>query len=160
MAIQIITPTEIKDLVVTDISFDESYFDKYIDLAQLKYVKAALGKELYEDYLAQFGALPPEYQTLKDEYIDRMLAFFVVYEAFPEIRDKLTNQGVMHNGTEFSDQTPSFDYAALRSTYNHNGNFWQAELIEYLIDNGDTYPLFSSCPDDVKTSNNKGFYLY
>lgn len=160
MATEIITPAEVKTLAITDISFDETYFEKYIDIAQRLYVKPALGKDLYNDYLAQFGALPAEYLTLKNEYIDKMLSFYVVYEAFPEIRDKLTNQGIMHNGTEFSEQTPSIDYAALRSVYMRNGNFWQAELVEFLIDNSSTYPLFENCPDEVRTSNNKGFFLY
>ena len=161
MAINVITESEVANLVVTDVSFDESYFTKYIQKAQRKYLRSALGEDLYNDYLSNFGSLPANYQTLKDEFIDQMLAYFVVYEAFMEIRDKLTNQGVMHNRTEFSEQTPSFDYAQLRNEYNSNGNFWQAELINYLIENNTDYPLFShDCGEGSKTSNNKGFIIY
>jgi len=158
---EIITAQEVRELVVTDVSFDPIYFEKYILLAQTKYIKPALGKDFYNDYVANFGALPVEYQTLKDNFIDKALAFYVVYEAFTEIRDKLTNQGVMHNRSEFTEQTPSFDFGALKSTYNYNGNFWIAEMIEYIIDNQTDYPLFSNgCGESDFNSNNKGFIFY
>lgn len=162
MGVKVITALTAKQIAITDVSFDESYLDKYIEAVQIKYLKPAMGKDLYNDYLANIGSLPANYQTLKDEFIDKALSFYVVYEAFPEIRNKLTNQGIMHNGTEFSEQTPSHDYGQLRSTYNYNGNIWIGEMIEYLIDNSTDYPLFErSCDDDSSLNgNNKGFIFY
>ena len=161
MGIKIITAQTVRELVVTDISFDETYFDKYIELAQAKYLKPALGKEFYNNYLLQVHTLSAPYQILKDEYIDKLLSYYIVYEAFPEVRDKLTNQGVMHNRSEFTEQTPSFDYGQLRSTYNYNGNFWINEMIEYILENPTNYPLFGEdCSSENLNSNNKGFIIY
>ena len=160
MATKIITPQEVREQVVTDISFDYTYFDKYIELAQAKYLKPALGKDFYNDYLSNYPALSAEYQYLKDNFIDKLLSYYIVYEAFPEIRDKLTNQGIMHNRSEFTDQTPSFDYGQLRTSYNYNGNFWINEMIEYILENPNDYPLFGhDCDNDELNSNNKGFII-
>lgn len=161
MATKVITSQTVREQVITDISFDHSYFDKYIELAQAKYLKPALGKDFYNDYLNNYLTLSAPYQTLKDDFIDKLLSYYIVYEAFPEIRDKLTNQGVMHNRSEFTEQTPSFDYGQLRSTYNYNGNFWVNEMIEFILENPTDYPLFGhDCDSDELNSNNKGFIIY
>ena len=161
MGIKVITSHTVREQVITDISFDHSYFDKYIELAQKKYLKPALGKDFYNDYLNTYPALSAPYQTLKDEFIDKLLSYYIVYEAFPEVRDKLTNQGVMHNRSEFTEQTPSFDYGQLRSVYNYNGNFWVNEMIEFILENPTDYPLFGEdCSSDNLNSNNKGFIIY
>ena len=161
MGIEVITAQTVRELVVTDISFDQTYFDKYIELAQAKYLKPALGKEFYNNYLSQYPTLSVPYQTLKDNFIDKLLSYYIVYEAFPEIRDKLTNQGVMHNRSEFTDQTPSFDYGQLRTQYDYSGNFWVNEMIEYILDNPTDYPLFGhGCNSEDLNSNNKGFIIY
>ena len=161
MGIEVITAQTVRELVVTDISFDHSYFDKYIELAQAKYLKPALGKEFYNSYLAQSPTFSTANGILKDNFIDKLLSYYIVYEAFPEVRDKLTNQGIMHNRSEFTEQTPSFDYGQLRSTYNYNGNFWVNEMIEYILDNPTDYPLFGhDCNVDELNSNNKGFIIY
>ena len=49
----VMTSTEVKNLAVDDLAFDQTYFDNYIITSQRKYVRTVLGKKFYNELLTQ-----------------------------------------------------------------------------------------------------------
>jgi len=131
----LITAKEVVDRVMPDTNFDEGYFkDRYIESAQMNYIRPVLGADFYDLVLAS----PSSYSALMP-YIKDALAFFVVAEALPMIHVNVTTRGVMMNSNEFS--APAGRDA--RSDVDRQLRAWGQEYLDkmerYLTDNTSTY---------------------
>ncbi len=162
----IMTDVEVKDEAVNDTYFDEAYFTNYILTSQRKYVRPTLGKDWYNEILDQIEntTLTADNQIIVDSFLKPMLAHFVVYECYSKVHTQLTNQGTMQAGTEFSEQSNSFDYSQSRDFYINKGDMWRKDMIVYIEDAKDDddskYPLFNVCDNGQPQLNKKGFYFY
>lgn len=164
---EIITSTEVRDLSIDDVDFDTAYFDNYILTSQRKYLKGILGKDFYNEILDEVenATLTADNETLLDSFIKPMLAHYIVYEVYPKIHSQLSNQGIMMNDTEFSDQAKSFDYSQSRDFYMNKASFWANDMITYIKevkeDDDTKYPLFDDCDsNDGKGLNKRGIIFY
>jgi len=161
----IMTSTEVKNLAVDDLAFDQTYFDNYIITSQRKYVRTVLGKDFYNEILSEIegATLTVDNSTLLESFIKPMLAHYIVYECYSKVHTQLTNQGAMSNDTEFTDQTKSFEYSQSRDFYMNKADFWRKDMVTYIDevkDNNSTkYPLFNECADTPQV-NKKGLIFY
>lgn len=127
------TASEIVTEYLPQGNFDENLIDKEIEPAQRKYIRAAIGKDFYDDLIASFGSYTADEAELMT-YLKRALARYVVFECLPMIRNNITSQGVMINDTEFSEQSSRQDFAALRSKVASDGDFECKEMVDWLCD--------------------------
>jgi len=161
---EIITAAEVKSIALTNTTFDEVVFDKYIITAQRSYLRDAIGVDFYDIILdgVENANLSTENQELLDEFIKFMLAFFILFDAFPEIRNKITSQGIMINDTEFTEQSSREDFAAVRNAMIVQGERWKRDMLQFIVDKQDldssAFPDFN--PNKDTYQNKKGFILY
>lgn len=162
---QIMTSSEVSEQAINDNYFDTAYFDNYILSSQRKYVKSALGKDLYNEILTQIegASLTSDNTIIVNDFIKPMLAHYVVYEVYSKIHTQLTNQGAMENNTEQSSQVRSFEYSQSRDFYINKADFWKKDLIEYIKEAKDSdstkFPLFDDC-ETKEQVNKKGIIFY
>lgn len=138
MAELLITPAEIIDRAIYDKSFDSGYFiDRYIESAQLNYLRPMLGSDFYDALIAS----PTTYSELLDMIRD-MLAFYVVMDTLPIIHVHLGVGGIRMKNGEYSN-TPGRDHRAdLAATMKRYADEYADKLHRYLDDNDSTYPLY------------------
>ena len=90
-----------------------------------------------------------------------MMCWYILYEALPQVRNKVTSQGIMVNDTEFSQQSSRTDYGALRNSILSTAERWKSDLKQYVNDiqddNTSAYPDFDDSKDE--SSNKYGFIL-
>jgi len=113
------------------------------------YLQQSLGTTFY-DHLQNAIAndtLTTDEENLIRQYIQPMVAEYVVYEAMPHLNFKLTNKAVSQESSEFS--TPSIldDIKYLRATVRDMAEFYNQRLVKYLCDFSLLFPKYEN-PDD------------
>lgn len=138
---------------------DESLLADSIGLAELKYVKKALGAELYEQLLSENQAqnFTGQNQTLLETYLQPLLARYVVYEALPLMKAEIGSQGIQSNRTEYSLPATDADFGLLRSKMLSDAELLLAEMQGYIKTNSAQFPLYK-CPTNI--SDKTLPYLY
>lgn len=163
---EIITSQECIDIALqNNINFDKSILDKYVIGAQRTYLKSTIGETFYNqilDMVETTSTMTSDNQTVINSFIKPMLAFFIVWEAMPESRNNITNQGIMINRTEFSNQSDKFDFSTLRNAVFRQGEIYQRDLIDYINTqkelNSSKYPLFDDSGKQQQNKNGIIFY--
>jgi hypothetical protein len=144
----ILTGDQVEAIVTPEPEFDSAFIDDGVSFsniiyAQEVYLRPLMTVAFYDDYISQIGALPPDYETLQDKFIQ----FIVAYSSFGytiknTLGQKTDNQGVMTNRTEWSrssgDRVVKNRLATLFERLDH----YRQDLLEYLINNKSTYPLW------------------
>lgn len=138
---KILTATQIKSIATVNVNFDPAFFDKSIEYWQESVLRCLLTDDLYDDFIANIGALSAEYQTLLDNYIQYALSYGVAFLAIKKDNfGQLDNKGVMSNRGDYSSATTSV--AMQLKEYKEREFMYLQRLGIYLIDNRLTYPLF------------------
>lgn len=140
----LLTSTEIKEIVTPVVAFDPSFYDGSIQYIEDTVIKCILTKDLYEDLLAQlqFPPLSAAYQALYD-LVKPAEAYAVAFEAYgKDLERKIHNQGVMENFTQYSKSATEESTRRAVSKYKEREYFYCSELGYFLIENASSYPLF------------------
>ncbi|ANS03585.1 hypothetical protein [uncultured Mediterranean phage uvDeep-CGR2-KM21-C345] len=132
---EIMTTTEVLDKIPNN-DFDPALVEKYIIKAQRKYIRSLLGEDFYEEILTQTAAasLSSDNSGLVTNYIKPCLAYYVIYESLPQIKNNISSSGVMELDHEFANAANRGDYGALRSQILTDADDWRAEVIKYIED--------------------------
>lgn len=130
------TAGQVRAEVIANEDFDESLINNKILLVQRKYLRDLLGEDFYIEIYTQNDASPSaltaDNTTLLDDYIKPMLAHYVVYECFPQIKSNITSSGIATLDHEFSSPASREDYGALRNQILAHADDLRAELIYYI----------------------------
>ena len=147
-----ITGTEVRNLTQTS-NIDPKLFEVQIEIAQLRYLKPAIGKDFYDQLVVEvdttFSGLN---ETLWNSYLKKALAFYTAYESLPNIKSEVTNLGVKMWDNEFTEEAPEKNYAYLRQQFQKAGDLYTAEGREYIEDNMDSFPLYK-CFTEIEYEN-------
>jgi len=155
---EIITTTEVRDLALRTSTFDAKLLEDYILPAQRQYLRPFLGKDYYNEILTQVEAstLSADNSTLLNSYLKPALAYFVVYDAFPNISMNITNKGIFINESETSQSASGGDRGGLRQNVSSMAERWRKDAKQFIRDEQDDdsakFPDFS----DQDTNKNKG----
>lgn len=162
---EIITVDEVKSATIPDTNFDTSLLSRYIFIAQSRYIKPVLGDDFYEEMVEQVdgSTLTADNTALLDDWIKPALAYFVTYLALPQIRNEITEKGIMNNSSETSDASSTGDYASLRSSMLDLAQVHTNNITTFVNsaqdDDSTKYPLFGDCGGDKQFgSTNLVFY--
>ena len=159
---EIMTATEVLDKIPNN-DFDPALIEKYIIKSQRKFIRPLIGEDFYDEILTQTAAatLTSDNTTLVTDYIKPCLAYFVIAEAFPQIKNNVTSSGVMTLDHDFANPSSREDYAALRSQMYSDAEDWRAEVKKFIKDtqedDSSKYPLYST---DDNYQNRYGFITY
>lgn len=160
---EVITATEVRNLVINSVQFDVANFKNRIINYQRKYLRKLLGKDYYNEILTQVAAasLTADNSTLLTSYIKPMLAHYIVFEEMPYLRTKIGNLGARNPLDDLSGQSEDDDYGLLRRRLSSDADLMKENLIQYIKDqqedDSSKYPLFEGCDD---SGNSKYFITY
>ena len=155
----LITAAGVVAEVLPNRNIDENLLEDSIPIAELKYIKKLLGKDLYNLIVSEntsqvFTGLN---QTLLDNHLKRILSRYVVYEAMPMIKAEITSNGINVPNIDFNLPVDDTGFAMLRNKMLSDAELLVAEMREYLNDNSSSFPLFNC---DQNISDKTLPYLY
>ena len=147
-------------------------FVPYIGIAQRMYLDKLLGRALVEELQAQIKAAqveptPDPYPITEHnqallQLIAAPLSFYAVYQGIPFHWAAIINKGITVRESENSKAVDIKDIAQLRRWLKDDAEFLIGQLVEYLCECGENYPLWKSgdyCGKgcDGSTTNNLPF---
>jgi hypothetical protein len=138
----IITGAAAKEIATPYSNIDVEYFNENIEYWQEYRLKPVLTKDLYDDLISNIGSFPAIQQTLVDTYIQYALSFGVAYLTIKkDVISQLTNQGVMNNRTDYSNNSPARVQMMLKEFAEREYTYLY-DLGVYLLDNKADYTDF------------------
>ena len=144
--ILIISPVIVKKYSQVNGDVDENIITPSIYLAQDKYIQPYLGDALMAKIKSDIDAdnLSGNYQTLVEQYIFKPLAWWVMVDVVPKLTYKYLNgtlgQYNSEDVTPISDAQMKDEIARARN----NAEYYTQRLVDYLCDNSDLFPEYSS----------------
>lgn len=147
--ILLISIQTLKDEYLIDDNLDDKYIQSHIKKCQDFIIKPLLGEDLYEQIILQISGntVSSVNETLIDEYIQPIIAYFVMAEVVFSTAYKLKNQGV-----EFGDANRFNELVKLSNKYMKDCDEYQQILRRYV------------CLENIQTVQekptiNSGIYL-
>jgi hypothetical protein len=116
--------------------------DAVIDDARLKYMRPLLGGSLYDEIVQQVDSstVTSANQALLD-MLYKALAYYTVHEALPFVQFRVRDAGIgTFNGANYSADMQA--YELVRRQLGDNAEMHRLRVIDFLLENIDTYPLF------------------
>jgi hypothetical protein len=157
MATLIISQSYIIEQTFTSDRVDTALIkDNYIYITQLEVLKPAIGDTFYDALIAEVlaGSYTGLNETLVDDYIKPMLAFYVKARILPELRLRTTAKGVMINTSTTSDAASKEEVAALQDISKEMGDALLDEMRRYILDNSSSFPDYVTSEGETKIKAN------
>lgn len=162
----------IKTLILTQVYVQENtIISDQIDFALLRPVilkiqdlklKEILGSDLFNEIMLQTSTDPDTLttanQTLCDDYILPMLAWYLVSQSLLSLKFRITQAGIMVNSTENSQPGDTTDLQILEKRYANDAKIYGDDMIKYLRANLTLYPLYKFNTGIDKTQPIKNAY--
>lgn len=153
------TIAEVKNLVLSNSNFDTKYLKNHILSSQRRYLRDFLGEQYYDELTSQVAgsSLTADNSTVLEDYVKPCLAYYVVYEALPNVRNQITKGGIMNNISDTSEQSSFADFSHMRNDILGKADYLKEEISRYIKDEqkDDTskYPLFDKSQDAGQNSS-------
>jgi len=145
-----------------------------IDLQQV------IGTPLYEDIITEFQAyknyqdnpgtgatsgitafVSQENLDLVDGYIQPVVMYYTIYNSFYELYAKLTNKGIVTQNSDNSTTITDNLFYKMRAEYKDKAEWYSERLMNYLLANQTTYPLYlgaSTDIDDIQAETDTNYF--
>lgn len=141
----------------TDTRFDPQLLSPFVDNAERKYVRDAIGATFFEtikglrnvndiNYNSFLGPVEigfPADADLESLFLDGklfdLMGFAVLHESLPNIHFKITSMGVQVDQASYATPAGPNDMRYLADRYKENIRFLTEEVQNYLCDNADLY---------------------
>jgi hypothetical protein len=141
-------------------NMDAKVITPIIILVQDQYLHPLLGSDLFDEIKAEIIAesVSTANQTLLDDYIEKVMLWYVLCESTPAIKYRYMNKGVI---TKTGDNTTQADLAEvqwLMSKWKNNAEMYAERCTRFLEKNYTTYPLYVANPDSDDIRPNKTNY--
>lgn len=162
-----LTQDQLKSITAIVKSVDPSYLEPFIFTAEQMHLIPIIGDALDAQLQSEIeaGTISGANETLWNNYLIYLSAWYTFYEASPFINYKAFNKGILK---QFSDSSQNVDLDELkyyRQSILDKANFYKLKLIDYLEDHKASYPLWRSenCDDNNqyynRSSNSTGIFL-
>lgn len=134
--------------------------------AQRIYIESALGTKLYEHLQAEIIAntLSGNDLDLVNDYIQSVLVHFATLQAIPFLAYRIENGNIYSKSSENGVALSREELGDLKDSVKNTAEWYRARLIDYLCDNEDLYPEYSTnegsdiCPSKIKYTNNMNLF--
>ncbi len=138
----------IKEVTPIQDNVDDNLLIPFIYIAQDVHIQKVLGETFY-NHLKTAGSndtLTTVETDLLQNFIIYPLAFWTYYEAFPSLRNKVTNKSISQENSEFSQPSDLDDIRYGRADIRNVAEYYESILITHLCNNPELYPTFQN-PD-------------
>lgn len=126
--------------------------DNYIYIVQLEVLKPALGNTFYDALLLEVASevFTGLNETLVNDYIKPMLAFYVKASILTELRLRTTNKGIMINRSDFADSATKEEVADVITLSKEQGRDLLDEMRRYITNNSSSFSTYVSSENSTK----------
>jgi len=158
--ILLITSEEIKDNAPISQSIDPQLLEPFIPLAQTFHLKPILGDPLFNELITSVSGdtLSGDNYTLIYTYIEPVVSWFALYEAYPFIWSKINAKGATKSFSDNSESLSKKEFELIKQEIYDKAVTFKNLLIDYLNDNDDKFPSYRTEGSSTK-SNSSGIYL-
>ena len=147
----IITSADFTEWVDVSVNLAQKYTSRYIELAQKRFLRPLLGSELYDDLETEIVSGTPSVDASALLEAVKPYLVFRAYELYlPNSRTFFTSMGPRELEEDNSRTISDSQIQALVDLARQNAIFFEAELLQFLDVNKDTYPLFESSEDKLE----------
>tara|TARA_R110000803_G_scaffold61991_2_gene122125 strand:- start:88 stop:663 length:576 start_codon:yes stop_codon:yes gene_type:complete len=159
-----ISEDKLKDSTAINMNVDVNFLLPYVRIAQKKYIETKLGTNLFEAIQLMISGgtigLPANanYKTLLDDYIADVLVHYAFYEVLPFLRYKVQNNNVVSKTAENSNPLSRAEAQDLRSEISNTAQFYTERLVDYLCNNNNLFPEYSTNTGSDVNPNANAYY--
>jgi len=159
-----ISEDKLKDSTAINMNVDVNFLLPYVRIAQKKYIETKLGTNLFEAIQLMISGgtigLPANanYKTLLDDYIADVLVHYAFYEVLPFLRYKVQNNNVVSKTAENSNPLSRTEAQDLRSEISNTAQFYTERLVDYLCNNNNLFPEYSTNTGSDVNPNANAYY--
>lgn len=142
-------------------NYDYTEIWNYVPIVEQLYIIPILGKELYKELITQVKE-----DTLTDVNSALIMRVWqyegicTVYEALPIVAYHLSQTGITKGKSENSDSVDTKDINFLSTHLNNQMVTLQKNLIQFLEDNAELYPLYVSTKDSCPCTPPKNTNIF
>jgi hypothetical protein len=145
---------------------DNKIIEPFIKKCQDKYIEPILGTDLLQKLKNDISGntVTGNYKILLDEYVQKCLVEWVIYEGLPFFNYKITNKAVSKKDSDNSSPSDLDEIKYLRNNVRDTSEYYSQRITDYLCANQSDFPEYTSNndSDDIrpnKTSYFGGIYL-
>ena len=159
-----VSEDKLKDSTAINMNVDVAFLLPYVRIAQEKYIETKLGTNLFVAIQGMISAGTignvgnANYKTLLDDYIADVLVHYAFYEVLPFLRYKVQNNNVVSKTAENSNPLSRAEAQDLRSEVSNTAQFYTERLINYLCDNSNLFPEYSTNSGSDISPDSNAYY--
>lgn len=161
----ILTKTDLTTITVIQKNVEVTHLTPFIEAAQDLHIKKLFGVALYESLLADvtLNTVTDTYQATDTKLNNLLnqtrngLSYWTAYEATVFLWAKITNKGIMLKNSENSTPAAKGDMWEVKKQFRNLAEFYCNELLTFLRDNRNLYPLWREDCEQGNVSNKKYF---
>tara|TARA_R110000765_G_scaffold5612_2_gene17664 strand:- start:49 stop:624 length:576 start_codon:yes stop_codon:yes gene_type:complete len=159
-----VSEDKLKDSTAINMNVDVAFLLPYVRIAQEKYIETKLGTNLFVAIQGMISAGTignvgnANYKTLLDDYIADVLVHYAFYEVLPFLRYKVQNNNVVSKTAENSNPLSRAEAQDLRSEVSNTAQFYTERLINYLCDNSNLFPEYSTNTGSDISPDSNAYY--
>ena len=159
--VKFISTNYLKENTLIEMNVDDSKLTTLIIKCQRIYLQQLLGSSFYDHLsVAVSGStLTAVEESLIRNYVQPMVAEYVVYEALPSLTFKATNKAVVKQNSENSTPIDLDELKFFRASVRDMAEFMGERLSKYLCDNPSLFPEYQNPTLPENLSRNSRSYM-
>lgn len=127
-------------------NMDANSLSSFIGVAQDIRIQSVLGYDLYNRYLNDINTYnAPQgvnYQYLMDNFIQKSLAIWTLYEALDSLDTKITNKGIVTKTSDNSETASDKRIEKKLNRLSNSAQFYDTRIREYIMNNPSEFPEY------------------
>lgn len=140
----------VKELSLIDENVDNKLLLPTLTMVQDIYLQKILGTPLFDDLKTKITADPtlaayPNHLALMQNYVKKVLIYYVCMNSIYALRFRMMNKGVMVKSGENSSAADYLELKVLKDEFRMTAESYAELLTRYLKENTTTFPLY----DDI-----------
>ena len=159
--VKFISNTYLKENTLIEMNVDDSKLTTLIIKCQRIYLQQVLGSSYYDHLSTAIsgGTLTTIEDNLIRNYVQPMVAEYVVYEALPSLTFKATNKAVVKQNSDNSTPIDLDELKFFRASVRDMAEFMGERLNKELCNNISLYPEYNNPTLPENLSRNSGTYF-
>lgn len=135
-----------KDFSIVNDNTDMKILTPTIEKVQDMRILPILGTALYNEIKTQINAddLSTENQTLLEEYVQKAMLWWVLYECPPVFVYRFMNKGVMKKSSDNSSSADLAEINFLMDRFKNDAEWYSERITLFLCQNSADYPLYNN----------------
>ena len=149
----------LKSFTIINDNVEMKLITPLIDKIQDQRILPIIGTGLFNELRTQIQAstLTALNTTLLDDYINKAVLWWVMYEAPIIFTYRFMNKGVMVKSSDNSSPAQMADLQILRDNFKNDAEWYTQRIILYLIENSTSYPLYFNPGNTIDTITPQGY---